>query len=169
MPNKAIAAADGHKIHRYPSIYIELENTCVRPFEVWCSEKAREEHLDQPYQLLFDSEIRLLAEDADHLSIPNHHLASEVTGHPDLQLGLELLQCRSCWCYEQSFSEFTNIKRDVRHVVMIFDTCPRVTSEEQFSFCQGSPASKEMHAHLGSSKNSGHLRRYARSDVRSVT
>jgi hypothetical protein len=26
-----------------------------------------------------------------------------------------------------------------------------------------------MHAHLGSSKNSGHLRRYARSDVRSVT
>jgi hypothetical protein len=116
MPNKAIVAADGHKIHRCPSIYIELENTCVRPFEVWCSEKAREEHLDQPYQLLFDTEIRLLAEDADHLSIPNHHLASEVTGHPDLQLGLELLQCRSCWCYEQSFSEFTNMKRDVRVV-----------------------------------------------------
>jgi hypothetical protein len=88
MPNKAIAAADGHKIPRCPSIYIELENTCVRPSEVWCSEKAREEHLDQPYQLLFDTEIRLLAEDADHLSIPNHHLASEVTGHPDLQLGL---------------------------------------------------------------------------------
>jgi hypothetical protein len=36
-------------------------------------------------------------------------------GDNSLKLGLELLHC---WSLEQSFSEFTNIKRDVRHVVI---------------------------------------------------